>query len=240
MHTQLPLLLLPGLMNDERVWAPVCARLGDIPTMTVATTWEGTGIATLARNAIETLPPGPFLVAGFSLGGYVALEVCRQVPDRVAGLALIGTTARADTPEQRQARQVMIDAVASGKSRFDAIAEPFFPRVLHPDHLADPVLRACLVGMAERVGAEGFVRQLRSAMERPDSRAHLPAWDRPMLVLCGAEDQICPPSASIEIARLVPQADLVVVPGCGHMVLLEDPVTTAAAMRGWIERVGSR
>lgn len=235
-----PLLLIAGLMNDERVWAPVCAELGEAGPVTVATTWDDSGVAALARRAIERMPPGPFLVAGFSLGGYVAMEICRQAPERVAGLALLGTSAHADTPAQRQARQAMIDAVGAAQDRFGAIAEPFLARVLHPDHLADTALRALLVSMATRVGAEGFVRQQGSAMTRPDSTDTLRRWDRPTLVLCGAEDQVCPPAASVEIARLAPHAELVLVPGSGHMVPLEDPTATAAALRRWMARVADR
>src|SRR5689334_20078160 len=117
-----PLLLLPGLMNDHRVWAPVSAAIQGERHVLVAPTHLRDSAEASARDAIAAMPPGPFAVAGFSLGGYVAQEVCRQAADRVAGLAVVDSGARTDTAEAAQLRERMIAAVRSGTAGFGQVA----------------------------------------------------------------------------------------------------------------------
>ena len=99
-----------------------------------------------ARDAIASMPPGPFAVAGFSLGGYVALEVCRQAGSRIAGIGLVDTGARADSEEARQARRRMIQTVerGGGADAYRQVAEGFASRILHPSRLQDVELTALL------------------------------------------------------------------------------------------------
>ena len=106
-----PLLLLPGLMTDGRVWAPLAAAVGTTRHLHVAPTHLHSTVELSARDAVAAMPPGRFAVAGFSLGGYVALEVCRQARGRVAGIGLLDTGGRADGDEARQARQRMVQAI---------------------------------------------------------------------------------------------------------------------------------
>lgn len=240
MNPPLPLLLLPGLMNDARVWDPILPALGAARSVHVAPTHLHDSVASSAQAAIAGMPPGPFAVAGFSLGGYVAMEVCRQSPERIGGLAFLDTGAGADAPEARQARLRMLQAMGSRAATLDQIAAGFAPRVLHPSRLHDPALLALLADMARSVGAEGFARQQQAAMDRPDSRALLRDLRVPALVLCGREDQVTPLALSEEMAALLPDAELVVVEGCGHMAMLEQPGVAGPAMRRWLRRVDAR
>ncbi|MBW8893087.1 MAG: alpha/beta hydrolase [Burkholderiales bacterium] len=119
------MLLLPGLMNDARVWGPILQVISLDRVVVKGQTHIADNIGALAAAALARMPAGRFAVAGFSLGGYVALEVCRQARDRVAGVALIDTSARADTAEARLDRQRMIDRLKAGSATFDQVAAEF-------------------------------------------------------------------------------------------------------------------
>jgi pimeloyl-ACP methyl ester carboxylesterase len=235
-----PLLLLPGIMNDGRVWMPV--RGAFVPTdrrIVVARTDLHDHVTAIAAAAISLMPEGPFAVAGFSLGGYVSLEVCRQAPDRIAGLALIDTGARSDTPQSSENRRKMIEALDSGKSTYAEVAASFPPKLLHPAHAGDAALVGLLADMARAVGRDGFKRQQTAAMSRPDNRAVLRGVHAPALVLCGQEDQVTPPELSDEMADLLPgDVDRVSVPHAAHMSTLEQPAAVTTAIARWIQRMG--
>lgn len=233
-----PLLLLPGLMNDERVWASVREALPQGRTVVQGHSHTADNVAELAAAALALMPDGPFAVAGFSLGGYVTLELCRQAPGRIAGVALLDTSAQADTAESRQNRQRMIDAIQSGSSTFEHVASAFPARLLHPDHVSDPRLLALLADMGRTIGAEGFVRQQKAAMNREDRRATLAMLDCPALVLCGREDVTTPPERSQEMAQLLKgDVELVLVPGAGHLTTLEQPAIVVPYVLRWLARV---
>lgn len=236
-----PLLLLPGLMNDERVWQSVQDGLPSGREIKVGLTHEADTVSAMAAKAIETLPPGRFAVAGFSLGGYVALEVARQAFDRIAGIALLGAGARSDPDDVKATRQQMVEALAAGQSSFARIASGFAPRLLHPVHAQDEAIVELLTDMARKVGAAGFARQQAAAMNRPDSRALLRAIGCPALVICGAQDQVCPAALSVEAARLFAgSVDFVELAECGHMSTLEQPDAVVAAFRRWLGLVDSQ
>jgi pimeloyl-ACP methyl ester carboxylesterase len=240
MNTSTPLLLLPGLMNDARVWRHIPPALGTDRKIHVAPTHLHSIIGDSAREAIAAMPPGPFAVAGFSLGGYVALEAWRQASSRIAGIGLLDTSARADSDDVRLARLRMVDAMGSGARSLREVAGGFAERVVHPSRLQDQQLLAVLADMAAALGAEGFVRQQQAAMDRSDSRHLLQDMTVPSLVLCGREDQVTPLALSEEMAGLLPLAELVVVENSGQMTTLEQPGAVIAAVRRWLARVDSR
>ncbi|MET0334109.1 MAG: alpha/beta hydrolase [Rhizobacter sp.] len=233
-----PLLLLPGLMNDERVWQPIVDALPAGRQVVLGKTHLHDNVAASAAEAIASMPPGPFAVAGFSLGGYVTIEVCRQATDRIAGIALLDTGARADADESKANRQKMIASLADGKADLAQATSNLVPRLLHPAHVNDTQVTELLTDMARNVGTEGFVRQQTAAMNRPDNRPVLPTLKVPALVLCGREDQVTPPALSEEMAGLLAgDVDLVVVPESGHMTTLEQPAAVVAAFTRWVGRV---
>ena len=235
----LPLLLLPGIMNDGRVWMPV--RGAFVPTdrrIVVARTDLHDHVTAIAAAAISLMPDGPFAVAGFSLGGYVSLEVCRQAPDRIAGLAMIDTGARSDTAESRGNRRKMVEALDNGTSTYTEVAGSFPPKLLHKAHAGDAALVGLLADMARAVGRDGFKRQQTAAMSRPDNRAVLRTVFAPAVVLCGQEDAVTPPDLSDEMAALLPgEVDRVAVATSGHMSTLEQPAAVTAALARWLQRV---
>lgn len=238
MQKQTPLLLLPGLMNDARVWDPIRNAVPAGRDIVVAQTHLADTISALAAAALDAMPPGRFAVAGFSLGGYVALEVCRQAQDRITGIALLDTGARADSDESKLNRQRMVAALGSGNATLAQVAGGFASRVVHASHATDGPLLELLGDMALSVGSDGFARQQTAAMNRQDSRDVLKTLHCPALVLCGREDQITPLALSEEMAGLLPgDVELVVVPHCGHMSTLEQPVAVTAAFMRWVGRV---
>lgn len=227
-----PLLLLPGLLADERLFAPQVEGLSDIAQVIVADLTGADTIAALAAASIAGMPPGRFAVAGLSMGGYVALEIARQAPERVAAIALLNTTARADPPEAIANRRRLI---AVAEEDFAAVNRALVPRLLHPDHQNDARLVGLLDDMANAVGLVAFKRQQEAIIGRLDSRVHLAAIQVPALVLAGREDLIMPMEVSEEMARGIPGADLEVLEQCGHLSSLEQPGVVTARLRVWIQ-----
>src|SRR4051812_46717126 len=183
---------------------------------------------TIAEMAAALLArhPGPLVLCGASMGGIVAMEVARQAPGRVRGLALLGTTARPETDEMRQVRENAITLFEQGRA-----AEVLEPNAGMAFHAADPALLRRYVDLVLRAGAQQLVRQNRAVIGRPDARPHLPSLACPTLVLCGEDDQLTPIALSREIAQLVPGAEFVAVPACGHMLTMERPEAVNVALR---------
>jgi pimeloyl-ACP methyl ester carboxylesterase len=167
------------------------------------------------------------------MGGYLAFEILRQAPDRVTRLALLDTSARADTPEKTKLRQDLIDLAQTGE--FKGVTPRLLPRLIHPARLGDAALVGSVLAMAERVGREAFLRQERLLMLRPDSRHDLGLIHCPTLVLCGRQDGLTPLAESEEMAEKIPRAKLVVIEDCGHLSTMERPRAVSAVLRYWLQ-----
>lgn len=230
---KMPLLLLPGLLCDARLFDHQARGLADVADPRVADLTRADTIAAMATSAIAGMPAGRFAVAGLSMGGYVALEVARQAPERVAAIALLNTNARPDSPESTENRRRLM---ALADRDFAAVNAALMPRLLHPDHLKDARLVGLLDAMAEAVGPEGFKRQQRAIIGRIDSRPHLGAIRAPAMVLAAREDAIMPMEVSEEMARGIPGATLEIVEHCGHVSSIEQPQEVTRRLREWIRR----
>jgi pimeloyl-ACP methyl ester carboxylesterase len=231
MVNKTPLLLLPGLLCDAALWRGQVDDLGDIAAPLIADLTHDDSVTEMARRALAAAPPR-FALAGLSMGGYVAQEIMRQAPGRVLRLALLDTSARADSPEQSARRRGLIELAEKGE--FRGVTPRLLPVFLHPGRLADTPLTDAVTAMAERVGKDAFLRQQRAIMGRPDGRQSLPAIRCPTLVLCGREDQLTPLDLSEEIAALVPGARLAVVEDCGHLSTMERPWEVSVELRQWL------
>lgn len=228
------LLLLPGLLCDARLWQPVVDLLqGHAGRVVVADLAGADSMAGLAAAALAQAPSatGRFALAGLSMGGYVALEILRQAPERVSGVALLDTSARPDTAEATTARR---QAMTLAETDFPAVIEALLPRLILPARLSDASLTGVVRDMARSLGSTAYLRQQTAIIGRPDSRPGLPAIACPALVLCGRLDQVTPVAVHEEMAAAIPGAQLQVLEECAHLSTLEQPPRVAAALQAWL------
>lgn len=226
------LILAPGLLCDGALWRHQREHLSDIAEVTVA---DFTGHETMAGMAASVLAmtPGSFALAGLSMGGYVAQEVMRQAPERVERLALLDTSARADTEEQASRRRGLIEL--SRKGEFKGVTKTLLPFFLPEARLDDTALVDEVTAMSQRVGRDAFIRQQTAIMGRPEGRGDLGRITAPTLVVCGREDTLTPLELSEEIADGIPGAALVAIEACGHLSPMERPEAVTALLRYWLQ-----
>ena len=228
----LSLILLPGLACDAEVWqaqAPVLATRCRLLVSDVHFRFD-----TLPEMAAALLAeqPGRHVLAGCSMGGMLALEMQRQAPQRVAAMALLGSSARADTPELVRLRSDAIELFEQG--RMDEVLRANVMFAFHPQNQQRRELVDRYLGMIQRAGPAALVRQNRAVMARIDSRPLLPKVDCPVLVACGEADLLTPVEHSVEICEAISGTRLAVVPGAGHMLTMEQPERVNTLLLGWL------
>lgn len=226
-----PLVLVPGLMCDAALWRPQREALAGQRDMIVADHTTGATISRSARMLLSAAPPR-FALAGLSMGGYIALEVCRLAPERVERLALLDTNAHDDPDENKQRRSKTAARAMAGE--FDQVIEELLLTLVHPLHVARSDVANTHRSMAKRTGVEAFVRQQQAIVGRRDQRVLLPLLRMPTLVLCGAEDRLTPPETHKKIADALPHATLKVIENCGHLSTLEQPEAVTSALATWL------
>ncbi|HLM40986.1 MAG TPA: alpha/beta fold hydrolase [Microvirga sp.] len=226
------LVLIPGLACTSRLYEAQIAALSGERHVVVADHTRDDSIQGMAARLLREAPER-FSLAGLSMGGYVALEVMRQAPGRVARLALLDTSARPDAPEASRDRERLIALAEAG--RWKDVTSKLWPRLVHPSRQSDPALREIVDRMMQDTGTEAYVRQQRAIMGRADSRPLLPGIEIPTLVLAGEGDAITPPEVAREMAEMIEWASLVIVPESGHLSSLEQPERVTQALRLWLE-----
>lgn len=231
MPSPLPLVLVPGLLCSARLYSPQVEALWPNGPVTIADHRRDGEIGAVAKHILDAAPPH-FALAGLSYGGYIAFEMIRQAPARIARLALLDTSARPDTPEQSEGRRKFIGMAQAGK--LDDVVAALAPRFVHTNRREDQALMALVRAMAAETGPDAFVLQQTAIMSRPDSRPLLPQIGCPTLVLVGDGDELTPPALAQEIAGGIAGARLVVVPNCGHLSTIEWPEPVNAALTQWL------
>jgi pimeloyl-ACP methyl ester carboxylesterase len=231
MDGRIPLLLLPGLLLDERLYKHQVDALQDVTKIQVPDLTQDDTISAMATRVLSAAPER-FALCGLSMGGYVALEIMRLAPARVDRLALLDTQARPDAGEARERRLSLMDMAEQG--RFDDAVAHLLPLFVHEDRLADKDLMDIVESMAQGVGRGAFLRQQRAIMGRADSRASLTGINCATMVLCGRQDALTPPHLHEELAAAIPNATLIILPRCGHLSALEQPAAVTAQMRVWL------
>lgn len=224
-----PLLLLPGLLNDATLWHAQLHTLADIADCHVGDLTRHDTLQATAEAVLADAPPR-FALAGFSLGGYIAQQILRIAPQRVTHLALLDTSFKPDSPERAAQRVSQQASVRTG--HFHGFGDKLMRSYIDVSRLDDHALVDTVRGMTTRLGAEVFLRQSRIARE--DGTRVLRDWHGPALVLCGRDDAITPLPISEQMAVLMPQSTLVVIPDCGHLSPLEKPEAVSTAMRDWL------
>lgn len=227
------LLLLPGLLTDARLWQHQINALADSAHCVVGDLTGANSIAGLANEVLRQVPTERFAVAGLSMGGYVALELMRQTPERVTGLALLDTSPYADTPEATANRRKLMH---QANSDFDGVIETLLPKLIHFSHVHDRRVMDTIETMAKALGADVFLRQQEAIIARKDRSSELKNISCPTLVLCGNEDAITPVAVHRDMHNAIKHSRLEIIPTCGHLSALEQPAHVSEALTHWLSQ----
>lgn len=225
--------LLPGNMCDAQLWDGVRAdlRIAGWRSVDADTTRDET-ISSMAARALASAD-GPLVPVGFSMGGIIALEMSRQAPSRIVGLALLDTNPGADLPERAAARPAQQRRVRDGQLQA-IVRDELKPVYLANVNRDNTALKEFLLDMALKLGPDVFVQQSEALRTRRDNWDVLPGIRCPALVACGAEDALCPPDWHRRIAQAMPQSELHVVERSGHMLPVERPDALRELLLGYL------
>lgn len=228
-----PLVLIPGMMCDARLFEPQVAHFSRERNVMVASAVQGERIEEIA-SAILTALPQKFALAGLSMGGIIAMEILRRAPDRITRLCLMDTNPLAETPQSAAAYEPMVVGIKAG--RLVEVMRGF----LKPEYLAPGPGRlevlARMQEMAEALGPEVFLRQIKALQRRRDQQAALRRARMPALVMCGAHDGLTPVKRHEFMAELIPYAKLSVIEDAGHVPTLEAPDAVNRLLGDWLRQ----
>ncbi len=228
----IPLVLLPGMMCDARLYRHQIRCVGAEHILFCPCTEDDT-VEALAHSVLGRAPAS-FALCGLSMGGIVAMEVVRQAPERVARLALLDTNPRAESAEVRARREPQIARALAGDLA-GVVKEEMKPKYLARGAMNPDILDLCM-DMALSLGPKVFVNQSRALASRRDQQATLSAYRGPSLILMGAEDQLCPRDRHELMHRLIPHSRFVMLEGAGHLPTLEQPYATTEALLTWLNK----
>jgi pimeloyl-ACP methyl ester carboxylesterase len=247
-----PVILLPAFPLERSLWVPVAERLAAASIASIAVDLPGLGGSPLPAGEpdlaisaeavlalLDYLGVGRAVVAGVSMGGYVALAIARLAPDRLAAIALIDTRAEADGADARANRE-RVSAAVEGDAGTRALS-PMLEGLLgvtsrreRPD-----VVRSVREALAA-ARTDGVAWSQRAMAARPDATAELAGLAVPAAVVVGAEDTLSPPDVARAMAGALPDAVLSVLPRAGHLTPVESPDGVAAALIALVLRVHGR
>ena len=214
-RSRTPLMLLPAMGCDGQLWARQIVDLAGLAQVEFGDLSQDDTLSAMAARVLASAPPR-FAVAGVSLGGYVAMEIVRQAPERVMRIALFGTRGSMDGRPRTVAGQGMLATAPA----------------------ADPHLSANVSGpaqaMADRVGPVVFERQQRALLARPDISEAIAAIAVPTLVAVGDRDRICTPDDALALSLRIAGARFHLLRGCGHLAPMERPGEVTAVLRQWL------
>ena len=230
-NSDLPLVLIGGTLCNTRLWQPLVAQL-NVSAVTCLTLTRDDSAEQASRRLLRLLPPR-FLLAGFSLGAIVALQMAADAPARLAGLALLSVNPLADRPENAPVRRAAVQAAREqGHARW--IAAALWHKYVARDNLNNPALRDLICQMADETDRATFARQSEIAISRRDNRRALSALTCPVVILGGDEDPVCTPEHHRQAAESAPGATRLSLNSAVHFFVLEAAERAAAPLRHWI------
>lgn len=233
-----PVVLLHGFPLDRRMWqeqheALAGCRLflpdlrGHGASEASPPPYSMVSLAEDLRRELDHLGLDRIALGGLSMGGYVALAFAARYPERLAALLLLDTHPKADPPEVRRARADQAARVR--KAGPEAVVDELATRLVGGRDI-DPQVVALAREMILGTSRDGMVGALEGMAARPDSTPGLAAISCPTLIVVGSDDAIVPPAMAREMAAAIPHAELVEIPGAGHLAPLERPALVNAAL----------
>ena len=227
-----PVVMIPGMMCDERIFAHQIEELGTDTEVYIADISKYSSIQELASDVLENSPPKFFLV-GHSMGGIVAMEMCSQEPDRIEKLVIMDSNPKPELEETKLKREPQIRNVISGNLA-QVMKEEMKPNYLADSYKQKDILNTCME-MALTLGPEVFVRQSRALQSRDDQQSTLKDLDIPVLIMCGSDDKLCSLEKHELMHNIINDSKLEVVMDAGHMPTLEQPQKTTEVIKSWLK-----
>jgi len=226
-----PLVMIPGMMCDERIFAPQIEELISKRSVHVADISKHDNISDLAADVLSNAPP-KFCLVGHSMGGIVAMEICAQDPKRIEKLVLIDTNPLAELEEVKLKREPQISDALSGKL-INVIRDEMKPNYLASSENQDIILNICLE-MALSLGPKVFINQSRALQTRADQQSNIQSINIPVLIMCGSEDKLCTVERHEMMHNMISNSELKIINNAGHMPTLEQPSETTEVLKEWL------
>jgi len=215
--------LVPGFMTDDWLWGAVAEEFGTIGTLFYANLGLDGSVEAFADRTLAEAP-ARFLLVGFSMGGYIAREMARLAPDRVAGLVLVATSSRPEAPK-------LSPGGPGAASTFNGLSRRAVLSSIHPDRASDEAMVSGIRSMGIRLGGDVFARQ--SSMRREGDNDRLAGIACPTLVVAARQDRLRGVQEAQELVDGIPDATMAIIEGSGHMIPLETPRELAQLIRSW-------
>ncbi len=229
--TKKTLLFIPGLICDAELWRNQINAFKDEYNILVADHSQSDDFETLAQLIINDVPDR-FHLIGLSMGGYLAQEIIRRVPERVEKLALMATSSRLDPDTIRKTRIGLVQLASKG--RFVGMSRQMLGTFVHESKLDDPSVADVVYAMAKKTGSESFIKQQKAILSRPHLQPFLKDISVKTLIICGDSDPRTPVEYHQEIADGIPHADWHILENCGHLPPLEQPEKVNHLMKQWL------
>ena len=226
------LLLIPGMLNDASVWDDVLPCLPGDWTVRIANVQTQESIAEMARDAWQQLDDVPLstpvMVTGFSLGGYVAIEMLAHPQRPLSAAALLSTSPLPESDDSRTVREKTMSAM---QANFPKVVDGI---VKFGTHEASEAVQERLRQMLLSVGCETALRQTRAIMGRADHREALSRLSLPVALMCGEHDRVTPPQLTHQLAQCIPHAQTCIIPKSGHMLPVQQAPAVAKVLTSLI------
>ena len=226
-----PLILLPGMMCDARLFAPQIVALSASHSVQIAPLTGADTVESLADIVLNAAPQR-FALAGHGLGGVVAMEVQRRAPKRVTRIALMDTSAQNEPPSIAANREAAIVKARAGRLDEVMQADMAAQTIAESPHRLE--IQQMVLRMAADLGPEVFTRQSRAMQRRPDQQKTLRKLKIPTLIMCGELDRATPPRRHEFMAALVVGAQLEIIANAGFLPSLEQPEMVTELLRDWL------
>lgn len=223
--------LVPGMGNTAQLWSAQVNGLSDQYQVVVPDYVGAKSIREMAERVLAQVSADRFSLVGFSLGGYIALNLVGRIADRIERLAFISASPFADSDQAIEQRESLIE---QARDNYDAVLQSMGGFIVCPDGPLASETRDMVTTMGKELGIDEFCLQQRAAMHRPDTRQQLSAMRCPVRVLCGADDKVTPVSGNRYLADHIPGATLQVLEQSGHLLPLERPGEVTEFLREWM------
>ena len=225
------LVMIPGMMCDERIFSPQIDSLGDAIELTIADISRFSSVVDLASDVLKKAPR-KFSLLGHSMGGIIAMEMYSQEPNRIEKLILMDTNPNSELEEVKSKREPQIKDVSEGRL-LNVMRDEMKPNYLAQSRNQSSVLNVCM-DMALSLGPDVFINQSRALQTRADQQSNIQSINIPVLIICGSEDKLCTVERHEMMHNMISNSELRIINNAGHMPTLEQPSETTEILKEWL------